>query len=177
MSIERAEKSKRSEKTDRSDDRKLVWMQWWKELQENRAGRAELRRCGTVVEAAFCGPFHHLRYLMKNPVGRKLNHIGLIVAVLAHVDEDAPNDKSLAASMAQLEGEKAIVSDSRFRQILRCGDDDFDELLRDLVRVLRQLNGRAPIKQLGEDLWWWTDRTRRQWAIDYYERAIPERSN
>ena len=37
-----------------------VWS-WWKNLNdEDRAGRAELRRCGTVVEVAFTAPYHRL---------------------------------------------------------------------------------------------------------------------
>lgn len=155
-----------------------VWTRWWKMLQKDRGGRAELRRCGTVAEVAFCEPFHLLRRLKGNPdKDWELKRLGLVAAVLAHVEDDA-GERSFGTAMARLDGDKAVVSDSRFRQILRCGDQDTDELLRDLVRVLRQIKGVAPVGRLGEDLWWWNERTRRSWALDYYDdRTAPAKAS
>jgi CRISPR system Cascade subunit CasB len=129
-----------------------------------------------VAEAAFVAPYHLLRRMKGNPTAeRDLRRLGLIAAVLAHVEEDAHGESSAAALMASTEGDKPVVSDSRFRQILRSDDQDLDELLRELVRVLKQIKGRAPVHRLGEDLWWWNEKTRRDWALDYYERATPEK--
>jgi CRISPR type I-E-associated protein CasB/Cse2 len=126
-----------------------------------------------VVEAAFVEPYHRLRRMMGNPNGEmELKRLGLIAVVLAHVDRDAPNDKSFAETMA--DGAKPIVSDVRFRQILRYRSQETDELLRDLVRVLRQVRGNAPIEKLAKDLWWWSDQTRLRWALEYYDKAKPE---
>lgn len=164
--------------TEEKDKVESAWIRWWKALQEDRGGRAELRRCGTIEEAAFCEPFHLLRRMRGDPEKPwDLRRLGLIASVLAHVEEDAAGERSLAALMAEPDGDKAVVSDSRFRKILRCGDQDLDELLRDLIRVLQQVKGRAPVDRLGEDLWWWNEGIRRTWAIHYFERALPERNS
>ena len=153
-----------------------VWKKWWQELQKDPGGRAELRRCGTVAEAAFCAPFHFLRRLKGNPTREiDLNKLALISVVLSHVKEDS-GVLSLGAQMGEPSGDKALVSDTRFRQLLRAEESDFDERLAELVRVVHQLGQRASIDRLGEDLWWWNDRTRRRWALDYYERA-PKQKN
>lgn len=152
-----------------------IWRQWWETLQRDRAGRAELRRCSSISEAAFCAPYHLLRRMKGNPEGEfDLKRLGLIAAVLAHVTEDLSEKVSLGGLMATPQGEKPVVSDQRFRRLLRADAAEFDERLRDLFRVLHQLGGRAPIDRLANDLWWWNDRTRRQWALDYYELASPK---
>lgn len=143
-----------------------AWKRWWLELQNDRGGRAELRRCATVTEAAFCAPYHLLRRMRGDPTDHwELARLGLIAVVLAHVDEDAPGT-SFAKLLAEPKGDKAVVSDARFRQLLRT--DDLDERLGDLVRVVRQTNRRAPVEKLAKDLWFWGERAKRQWALDYY---------
>ena len=91
--------------------------------------------------------------------------------MLAHVKRDAVEERSFAAAMARPEGDRALVSDVRFLQILRSDDQDIDHLMRDLLRVVRQLKGAAPVHRVGEDLWWWNEWTRRRWAIDYFDRT------
>lgn len=149
-----------------------VWRTWWERLQQDRGGRAELARCGTVTEAAFCAPFHLLRRMKGNPHAEiELKNLGLIAAVLSHIDVDDPGSGSLAKQMAMPQGDKAVVSDVRFRQILRSDASELDERLVALVRVLRQLGGKTSVHQLAKDLSWWNERTKRKWALDYYEHA------
>jgi CRISPR system Cascade subunit CasB len=149
-----------------------VWRKWWSLLQQDRGGRAELARCGTVTEAAFCAPFHLLRRMKGNPVAEiELKTLGLIAAVLSHVDTDDPSCGSLAKQMASSQGDKAVVSDARFRQILRSDTSELDERLVALIRVLRQLGGRVSVDRLATDLSWWNERTKRHWALDYYEHV------
>lgn len=146
-----------------------AWLAWWSRLQEDRGGRAELARCGTVRDAAFCAPFHLLRWMNGNPTDDfELKKIGLIAAVLSHVNAHDPNCGSLAHQMA--EGDKAIVSDSRFRQLLRSESGDFDDRLVAMVRVLRQLGRKVDVERLAKDLWWWNEKTKRAWALEYYEQ-------
>lgn len=156
---------------DALEKQQSTWSAWWERLKKDRGARAELRRCGSVAEVAFCPAFHELRRLRGNPSGeRDLSRLGLIAGVLAHVEQDA-GSVSFAALLADPKGDKALVSDARFRQLLRADEAQFDERLTELVRVIHQLNRRAPVDRLARDLWWWNDRTRRQWALDYYERA------
>lgn len=155
-----------------------VWLSFWIRLKEDRGGRAQLARCGTVTEAAFCAPFHLLRRMKGNPTREMdLQKLGLIATVLAHVDLDEPSG-NLARLMASSQGDKAVVSDVRFRQLLRSEPGDLDERLAALMRVIRQLGRKAPVHRLAEDLWWWNEKTKRQWALDYYEAAPqPEKSS
>jgi CRISPR type I-E-associated protein CasB/Cse2 len=108
----------------------------------------------------------------------ELRKLGLIAAVLAHVDTDDPNCGNLAKQMASGQGEKSVVSDVRFRHLLRSDAADMDERLIGLVRVLRQLGGRASVDHLATDLSWWNEKTKRQWALAYYENAPqPKKAN
>jgi len=100
-----------------------------------------------------------------------LKRLGLIAAVLAHVDADDPGLGSLARQMATPKGDKAQVSDVRFRHLLRLEAHESDEMLVATARILRQLGGRASVDRLANDLFWWNDRTKRQWALEYYEHA------
>ncbi len=160
------------------EQKESLWRSWWRQLQTDRGGRAELRRCGNVAEAAFVEPYHLLRRMKGNPEGElDLQRLALIAAALAHVEEDHAQGGSLAAAMASPAGEKPIVSDSRFRQMLRTEEREFDDRLRELVRALRQLKGQANVDKLATDLWWWNEKTRRRWALDYYERAAPEKKS
>ncbi|HWV39782.1 MAG TPA: type I-E CRISPR-associated protein Cse2/CasB [Vulgatibacter sp.] len=151
------------------------WVEWWKELREDRGARAELRRCSTVSEAVFCKGFHRLKKMKggEKPNDFQLRTLALIAVVLSHVEIDTEEDgpKSMGAAMAGPEADRPIVSDVRFRQILRTPPGSFDERLPDLVRVLRQMKRRAPVDRLAEDLQRWGDKIRRQWAVDYYERV------
>lgn len=151
------------------------WARWWKELQDDRGARAELRRCATVSEAVFCKGFHRLKRMLG---GEKLNdfevrRLGLIAAVLSHIEVDSGDSSrgAVGAAMAATANDRPIVSDARFRQLLRTPEIEFDERLPDLVRVLRQMSRRAPVNRLADDLRRWTDRTRRNWALGYYEKV------
>lgn len=151
------------------------WVEWWKELRDDRGARAELRRCSTVTEAVFCRGFHRLKRMMGGDdlSDFELRTLGLIAVVLSHVEIDSgePASTAVGAAMAASAGDRPIVSDARFRQLLRTPPSGFDERLPDLVRVLRQMGRRAPVDRLAEDLRRWNDRTRRDWALGYYERV------
>ncbi len=151
-----------------------AWVRWWKELQDDRGARAELRRCATVSEAVFCKGFHGLRRLLKGEDARTdVRRIALLAAILSHIEVDSKESSRMAmgAAMAAPVGDRPLVSDVRFRHLLRTPGSDFDERLPDLVRVLRQMGRRAPVHRLAEDLWWWSDGTRRDWALGYYEQV------
>lgn len=149
------------------------WANWWRELvgEGGRAGRAELRRCGSVAEAAFCPQFHRLRWSapVKASSNFQLNKLAMIAVALAHVNEDCSDRfDGMGSLFASLRNDKPLISDQRFRQLLRSEPAAFDERLADLVRVIRQVGRRAPIEQLAWDLWYWTEQTRRKWALDFY---------
>jgi CRISPR system Cascade subunit CasB len=160
------------------EEHSSIW-RWWKSLGvEDRAGRAELRRCATVAEVAFTEPYHRLlRWL-----GSRLNEgdarrVAAIAAVLAHVESEPDDGGSLARRMGKptREGQASVVSDARFRHLVR--NEDPDEMMRELVRVVRQLDRMAPVEALFHDLMTWDERTRMRWARDYYEAAPPAKKS
>lgn len=149
-----------------------VW-RWWNELQtDDRSGRAELRRCGTAAEVAFTAPYHRLLQRL----GSRLNEgdarrVASVAAVLAHVEKEPRDLAPLAKAMGtpKAEGQGPIVSDSRFRHLLR--NEEPDELLRELVRVVRQLDRTASVDALFRDLMKWDEATRMRWARSFYEAS------
>jgi CRISPR system Cascade subunit CasB len=153
--------------------RSSVW-RWWKGLEEDRAGRAELRRCGTITEVAFTAPYHRLLRRLGSRLGETdARRVALLAAVIAHVDGEPTEDISLPRRMgrAKGDGQGAVISDVRFRHLLR--SEEPDDLLRELARVLLQLDRKAAIDALFRDLMRWDEPTRMRWARDYYE-AAPE---
>jgi CRISPR system Cascade subunit CasB len=163
--------SEASQATASEEHRSSVW-RWWKSLDEDRAGRAELRRCGTVGDVAFTAAYHRLlRRLGSRLAEADARCVAAIAAVLAHVEKEPLGDASLARLMGtHADNAGPIVSDSRFRQLLR--SEDPEELMRGLIRVVRQLNRIAPVDGLFRDLTRWNEVTRTRWARDYYEAAL-----
>ena len=152
--------------------RSSVWS-WWKNLNdEDRAGRAELRRCGTVAEVAFTAPYHRLLQRLGSRLGEgDARRVAAIAAVLSNVEAEPASGASLPKLMGagKGEGQSSVVSDSRFRHLIR--NEEPGELMRELVRVVRQLDRTAPIDSLFRDLMNWDERTRMRWARDFYEAA------
>ncbi|GAO03219.1 type I-E CRISPR-associated protein Cse2/CasB [Anaeromyxobacter sp. PSR-1] len=152
-----------------------VW-RWWKSLaSEDRAGRAELRRCGTVGDVAFTASYHRLLQWLGSRLGEgDARRVAVAAAVLAHVEKEPRERTSLASQMARPKGDAqgAAVSDARFRHLLR--NEEPDDMLRELVRAVRQLDRSASVDRLFIDVVRWDERTRSRWARDYYE-ALPSK--
>lgn len=152
------------------EPRSTAW-RWWKSLgEEDRAGRAELRHCGTVAEVAFTAPYHRLLQRLGSRLGEgDARRVALLAAVLAHIEDEPAELASLPRRMGtpKGEGQGPVVSDARFRHLLR--NQEPDELLREVVRVVRQLDRTAAIDPLFRDLMKWDEPTRMRWAREFYE--------
>jgi len=155
-----------------SEPHTSVW-RWWNELQtDDRAGRAELRRCGTAAEVAFTAPYHRLLQRLGSRLSEgDARRVAAIAAILAHVEKEPKDRASFAKAMGTPKSAKlgSVVSDSRFRHLLR--NEEADELLRELVRVVRQLDRVASVDSLFRDLMKWDEPTRMRWARAFYEAA------
>lgn len=155
-----------------AEPRSSTWG-WWSHLgTQDRAGRAELRRCGTLAEVAFTAPYHRLLQRLGSRLSeRDAQRVALVAAVLSHVEAEPAATISLARGMGTPKGEAQppVVSDSRFRHLLR--NEEPEDLFRELVRVIRQLDRRASVDPLVRDLLRWDEATRMRWARDYYEAA------
>jgi CRISPR system Cascade subunit CasB len=81
---------------------------------------------------------------------------------------------SIAQQMATAKspGAGARVSGLRFRRLLAVSDREVLYTL--LIRVVRLLDGRVNLASLANAAFWWNERTKRDWAYDYYAAAPSE---
>jgi len=144
-------------------------------LKENRGDRAELRRCRDIDEVLLTEAYHKLRKRLSENgfMPHSEDQLGAVAGMLAHIDEDAPEQPKLAAQMAGgSQDEEARVSGLRFRRLLQ--KEDRGNLYRPLMRVLRLLDRRANISSLAKDVYYWGQSVRKNWARDYYDHALEE---
>lgn len=149
-------------------------LEWWQQLQEDPGGRAALRRCARVGDVAFVPAFHRLRWTAGKV---RTETVAIIAAVLAHVKTNATNGK-VAEQMARGKGERAVVSNLRFRRLLERSDTSPDELAMDLIRIIRLLDGAVNIKDLVDGIRRWGHRdipVQMAWASAYFDAAPKER--
>jgi CRISPR system Cascade subunit CasB len=174
-----------------------VVVAWWSELIEqptsgegagakrpNRKGeRAELRRCSSVGEIAFCRAYLRLRSKLTaaGMVGGSfpLDWLAVVAGVLAHAKVHSPAPgfpPNVGAQLGAAKGDKSVVSDARFRRFLEI--DEPEEMLRHMARFVRMLDGAIDVKRLSRDLLSFrgeqADSVRKEWAFAYYE-ASPEK--
>lgn len=141
--------------------------QWFDELQDQRGDRAALRRCHRPVEVLFVPAYHDLFLRLREHDDIQPERLPQIAALLAHVKQHKGRG-SFAQQMATPDiGEsKPPVSELRFRRLLQSSSKD--ELFADLRRTLALLDRKANIHSLANDVYFWGDRVRRDWAYDYF---------
>jgi CRISPR type I-E-associated protein CasB/Cse2 len=124
-----------------------------------------------VSEVAFTPAYHRLLKWLGSRLGAgDARRVAAIAAVLAHVDQEPAGGASLARQMGAHAGDRGpVVSDARFRHLIR--SEEPEDLMRELVRIVRQLDRTAAVDALFKDLMRWDEETRMRWARDYYEAA------
>jgi CRISPR system Cascade subunit CasB len=150
---------------------------WWHALNGNggrlgrdRAAFAELRRSVDPIDLAFIPAFGELRRRLGAKSDPQLRSAAMIAHVLAHVRED--DARPVARALGPTPGdEHAAMSEARFRRLLQAREDD--DLARRLIRAVRMLKGKANIADLARAVWYWNDRTRREWAFRYLNAEPP----
>ncbi len=169
------------------EEHQTALRKWYAMLQEKRGLRASLRRSVTFNESCMSDGFHAL--LMETHSLWKVQHkewrfmaLAITAALAAHV-RAIDERQSFAAQLGQSEG-RAVMSELRFRRLLAVKTPD--ELLRQLRRAIRLLNGSVNLISLAEDIFDWCKEqddlmkyTRRQqrptefirirWALEYYQ--------
>ena len=145
---------------------------WWRALDDNRGDRAELRRCGTLAEVVFTPSYHRLRQTVCRYGAVHDEGLALVAGLAAKVKSNAL-DNTVAEQMATGKGDAARVSGLRFRRLLKVKGQE--ELFTAFGRVIALLGGAVNLQSLAQSAYFWNDRTRKQWAFDYYSKAPSEK--
>lgn len=143
-----------------------IVLSWWGGLENDRGGRAELRRAHNLTEVAFVEAYHRLYSQMKLSDREAL---ALVAGVCAHVK--IHNAGKFAEQMATGDrpNDKPKVSSLRFRRLLAITDRD--ELYHAMIRIIRLLGGSVNVCDLAQAVYWWNERTKKDMAYKYYEHA------
>lgn len=181
------------------DDRvQRVVLRWWGQLQgisdptdksshanvNQRAARAELRRCRTVDSVLLSEAFRNLWQALESTGQRRQGDIlawACVAAALAEVREQPDDKKRTFAACLGSQKEatgKPYVSELRFAQLQKSRDQD--SFLRRLRRALALINKKAPVLSLADSILLWyreqagaiekhpMHRLAVRWATDYF---------
>ena len=164
--------SKNLEQGINKEPRNLIF-EWWQNLKKRKGDRADLRHAKTLDEVFFVPAYHMLYSKLHTTEWRTRQAIALIAGILARIDSNEI-ETSFAAQMASpgKSGRGAQVSGLRFRRLLQ--NKSREDIYGSLIRIIHLMGKRANVKDLSECLYWWNERTRREWAFKYYEKAPDE---
>lgn len=148
---------------------------WWIDLKSRTGDRAALRRCSNGLDTLLIPYTHRLiSQLFQEGFQFFPDKIGPIAGILSHIEEDNPS-VSFARSMARKEGENPVINEIRFRKILQYSDILSEELFyQNMVRIVKNLKKQANISDLSLSIYSWNQRTKKDWAYDYYGTPISE---
>ncbi|GLW59741.1 CRISPR-associated protein Cse2 [Hydrogenophilus thermoluteolus] len=153
-----------------------VLEEWWLALAENRGDRAELCRARSADDAALMPVTVQLVTRLQGTAvaqhGGWIERIPAIAGLAAHLDPDARNavladTTPLPERMVRPKGDRPVVSELRFRRLLRTPRH---ELYRPMMRILALLDHQANLFELAESLFWWGPGMQKQWAFAYFPK-------
>jgi CRISPR system Cascade subunit CasB len=160
---------------------------WWKDLNDarkprhlrNRPGNpfdsgdsAELRHCKTLDDIVLNSQaFHTLRQRLMGTSWARADilRLAVVVGVLSHVRFDAKGSlpQALGNKTKSDQASKEAVR-LRFQRLIQ--HRTHDDVFRPMVRMLAYLEKEGVnVSSLAQDLYFWNDETRKQWAIKFYE--------
>lgn len=148
---------------------------WWQSHLKSRdfdsaprAFRAQLRCSTTSYEVLADARVISLAQDLK--LSHDLPRLITLVRILAAAKDY--NSQPLARKLGAKTGETRVMSELRFRRLLRA--EQGSELEATLIRALRTVEGSCNLGRLGEDIYWWSDETRNRWCFEYYGTSVPE---
>lgn len=164
------------------EDHKAMLRKWHEELQEKRGARASLRRSVTVNDVCLSEGFRTLlmqTHTLWKVEGQEWRFTALALTAALVANVKAIDERQKFA--AQLNGS---MSELRFSRL--CAVKTPDELLRQLRRAVKLLNGSLNLFSLAEDIFCWcqeqddllnhhrrqqrpTEFLRIRWALEYYQ--------
>ena len=162
-----------------------VLHQWWHDLHHDtfnqdgiltrkadRAGCAILRRCATLDEVILSSAYQRFYSYMlvvnawsTDALPWQNDKLAAIAGLLAHVKTETDDAEHLSVAMYDKKNEKLLVSELRFRDLLKVETND--DLFVSMRRALPLIDNKANIYQLANDVYFWGDNTKKQWAYSY----------
>lgn len=159
------------------DESTVILHEWWKGLEHDRGERAALRRAKSPAEVVFSPTYHQLLHqLQQKDYTVYREALAVVAGLSAHVKEDTGSARSLAEQMAspKSSGSGARISGLRFRRLLAI--EQREELYPLMIRVIRLLDKKVNLVSMANSVYYWgNERTRKNWAYDYYKTAPAEK--
>lgn len=171
--------------------------EWHESLEGDRGSRAALRSSASPVDVVFVQAYHTLFhaladhgktaieqgkiYQSRSYIEHRLHdRLPVIAGLIALIEESPPVDErsgrplTPAQQMGRKEssGSRSRVSGLRFRRLLKCRAPE--DLYPAMRRIIRLLNKEMDIHRLANDVFYWNEEQRKQWAYDYYAAAPKE---
>lgn len=142
-------------------------LRWWQGLDDDRGGRAALRRAPDITAVVMLPAYQRLHRRLSAagwPTETWRNdHLAAAAGLLAHVRQNA--GPALPVAMSQHDGDKRTVSPLRFTRLLE--SPDIDTLFAGLRRTLPLLQHQADVLALATDVVNWSDAVKKRWAYGY----------
>jgi len=145
--------------------------QWWVELEDDRAARAQLRRAHDITAVsltpAYQRAYRRMRAAGWDEEGASLRNdrLAAVMGLLAHVKTDGDQSPAQAMSINNSGNNQPPVSSLRFQRLLE--SPDLDALFIGLRRVLPLINHQISITALANDILYWGDQVKKNWAYGY----------
>ena len=142
---------------------------WREKLEDDRASRAVLRRCATLDAVTLSDAYQRFyRYMLacgwpENSSEWQRDKLAAIAGLVAHVRKE--DTQRLPIRMSELKGDRPLVSEIRFRDLLKV--ETTDDLFTSLRRILPLIDYQADIRQLAHDVYWWNHDIKKQWVYSY----------
>ena len=144
---------------------------WWSGLDDDRAARAELRRAHDITAVSLT-PAYQRAYRRLREAGWDVegasplnDRLAAVIGLLAHVKTDGDQSPAQAMSRDDSGGGRPPVSPLRFQWLLEA--PDLDALFIGLRRTLPLVNHQISITALANDILFWGDKVKKNWAYAY----------
>ncbi|MBP7229484.1 MAG: type I-E CRISPR-associated protein Cse2/CasB [Moraxellaceae bacterium] len=140
---------------------------WWEGLESDRGARAELRRAHDLTAVTLTAAYQRFYRQMlvagwsEEATPWRNDRLAVIAGVLAHVK--VLDGRKLAEILS--DGERPPFSELRFRRLLEAST--LDDVYLGLRRALPIISYQANIHQLANDLLFWGDKVKKEWAYAY----------